>query len=86
MMHCVNENCDYFREYGECSSACQNNGFKKIVTNFDKIQAMTVEELARFLATPCECEVDPETDGYVDCGNELCIKRHIKWLKSEVSE
>ena len=56
----------------------------KPMTNFERIKRMSVEELANLLATPCECEVDPETDGYVECGNYLCIKRIIKWLESEV--
>ena len=49
MLRCVNDNCDYFKEYGECSSACQSHGFNKIVTNFDRIKAMSVEELADFI-------------------------------------
>ena len=54
------------------------------MTNIERIRAMTSEELAKFIAVPCECEVDPEVDGYVECGNELCIKRLIKYLESEV--
>ena len=54
------------------------------INNYHRIKAMSVEQLARFIATPCECEVDPETDGYVECGNDLCIQRLIKWLESEV--
>ena len=83
MLRCVSDNCDYFKEYGECSSACQSRGIKKIVTNFDRIKAMSIAELATFLSQSCECEVDPEVDGYVECGNDLCIKRLIKWLESE---
>lgn len=55
------------------------------MTNFYRIKAMTIEELAKFIATPCECEVDPQVDGRVECGNELCIKRLIKYLESEVN-
>jgi hypothetical protein len=54
------------------------------MTNFDKIKGMSVEELAKFLATPCECDVDPKKDGCVECGNELCIERIVKWLNSNV--
>ena len=65
---------------------CVHNAVERFtpMTNLDKIRAMPVEELAEFLATPCECEVDPKKDGYIDCGNELCIKRWVKWLNSKV--
>ena len=55
-------------------------------TNFERIKAMTITELARFLAEPCECEVDPTKDGYIECANELCVKRLIKWLKEPSEE
>lgn len=56
------------------------------MTNFERIKTMSVDEFARFIANPCECDVDPEVDGYVECGNELCIKRLIQYLESEVTE
>jgi hypothetical protein len=67
-------------------NTCIHNAIEKFtpMTNFDKIKGMSVEELAKFLATPCECDVDPEKDGYVECGNELCIERIVKWLNSNV--
>lgn len=49
MVKCVAEKCDYFNEYGECSSACINNGYKKVLTNYDRIQNMSVEEMSDFL-------------------------------------
>lgn len=82
------ELCKYFYK-GEndypCSK-CIHNAVEKFtpMTNFDKIKSMSVEELAKFLAIPCECDVDPEKDGYVECGNELCIERLVKWLNSNV--
>ena len=54
---------------------------QKPKTNADRIRAMTDEELARFLSAPCECSVDPETDGYRECGNPLCIAYLVKWLQ-----
>lgn len=56
------------------------------MTNFERIKTMSVDEFARFIANPCECEVDPEVDGYVECGNELCVKRLVKYLESEVTD
>lgn len=56
------------------------------MTNFERIKAMSVEELARLIAIPCECNVDPEVDGYIECGNDLCIKRLTEYLESEVAD
>ena len=44
MIECVNDNCDYFKQYGECSSVCIDRGIKKIVTNFDRLHTLTVDE------------------------------------------
>ena len=71
--HTIVENCPHFRRIGT-------------QTNFERIKAMTVEELAAYLAIPCECEVDPEKDGYIECGNDLCVKRLIKWLNQPSKE
>lgn len=68
-------------------NTCVHNAVERFepMTNFEKIKAMTLDELAKFIATLCECGgVDPQTDGYVECGNDLCIQRIIKWLKSKV--
>ena len=87
MTHCVNKNCAYFKEYGECSSACQNNGFKKIITNFDRIKAMTVEEVAKsriFYRDDWGDYVTDDGELYYDI--EEAIKAEIAWLEREVSE
>lgn len=55
-------------------------------TNADRIRAMSDEELAKFITHPCECSVDPETDGYRECGNNLCIAYLLKWLKQPSEE
>lgn len=46
MQKCMNDECEYFKQYGECSSVCVKNGFNKIITNFDRIKNMTIEEMA----------------------------------------
>ena len=51
------------------------------MTNAEYIRSMSDEELAEFLSNPCTCTVDPTENGYRDCGNELCIKHLLKWLK-----
>ena len=79
-----------FSEYSVWSERCQNCGGTGIVkvpmTNADRIRAMSDEELAKFIATPCQCEVRPERDGFRECGNDLCLQYLLKWLQSPTEE
>lgn len=78
-----------YKTYGDtprCNCMCENHDMYEPLTNYDRIKAMNVEEMAEFLAVPCECNVDPERDGYIECGNALCIARLIKWLESTIEE
>ena len=59
---------------------------KPIATNADKIRAMSNEELAKYLSNPCDCAVDPERDGFRECGNELCVKYLLEWLQQPAEE
>lgn len=59
---------------------------KPIATNADKIRAMSDEELAKYLSNPCDCAVDPERDGYRECGNDLCVKYLLEWLQQPAEE
>ena len=58
----------------------------KVETNADRIRAMSDEELAKYLSNPCNCAVDPERDGYRECGNDLCIKYLLEWLQQPAEE
>ena len=58
----------------------------KPVTNADRIRAMSDEELAVLLSEPCECSVDPNEDGYRECGNKLCIEYLLNWLQQPAEE
>ena len=58
----------------------------KVETNADRIRAMSDEELAKYLSNPCECTVDPERDGYRECGNDLCVKYLLEWLQQPAEE
>ena len=49
MVKCEAEKCDYFNAHGECASVCINKGYKKVLTNYDRIQNMSVEEMSDFL-------------------------------------
>ena len=59
---------------------------KPIATNADKIRAMSNEELAKYLSNPCNCEVDPERDGFRECGNDLCVKYLLELLQQPAEE
>ena len=78
---------------GECRAwsktciAC--NGTGTILcqeTNADRIRKMSDEELAKFIATPCQCEVRPKRDGFRECGNDLCLQYLLKWLQQPAEE
>lgn len=56
------------------------------ITNADRIRAMSDEELAKFIANPCQCAVEPERDGYRECGNDSCLKHLLEWLRQPVEE
>ena len=55
-------------------------------TRSDRIRAMSDEELAKFIATPCQCEVRPKRDGFRECGNDLCLQYLLKWLRQPAAE
>ena len=58
----------------------------KVETNADRIRAMSDEELAKYLSNPCDCAVDPERDGFRECGNDLCVKYLLEWLQQPAEE
>ena len=57
----------------ECSSYKPG----RILTNADRIRAMSDEKLAKYLSNPCDCEVDPERDGFGNvetiCAWSICV-------------
>ena len=55
-------------------------------SNADRIRAMSDEELAKYLSNPCDCTVDPEQDGFRECGNDLCVKYLLEWLQQPAEE
>ena len=74
-------NCaHYFRR--EDFPICVLDEAPKLITNADRIRAMTDEELAGII-TDDWCEILGCTS-YVCEGD--CLKRVLKWLKEEVSE
>lgn len=79
-----------FSEYSVWSERCPNCGGTGIVkvpmTNADRIRDMSDEELAKFIAPPCQCEVRPKRDGFRECGNDLCLQYLLKWLQQPAEE
>ena len=55
------------------------------MTNFEKIKAMSVEEMAKLLRTHLICDYCIH---YYEksCGGFGCLNGIIKWLESEVEE
>ena len=75
------------RAWSKTCIAC--NGTGTILcqeTNADRIRRMSDEELAKFIATPCQCEVRPKRDGFRECGNDLCLQYLLKWLQQPAKE
>ena len=74
-----------FNEKSAWLERCPNCGgtgvITVVVTNADRIRKMSDEELAKFIATPCQCEVRPKRDGFRECGNDLCLQYLLKWLQ-----
>lgn len=66
------------------------------MTNFEKIKAMTVEELAEYIFANCDnplcecnedmCELCECFDNDKECDEEYCIKSLVKMLNSEVGK
>ena len=83
---CVRENCQDRTKQGDFRTVIGCADYLKQNTNADRIRAMSDGELAKFLSTPCECVVSPEEDGYIECGNDLCKKRLLEWLKQPAEE
>ena len=59
----------------------------EIVTNADRIRAMSDEELAKFMsiqADECQCEADYKCN--YKCGSDSCLKVLLDWLQQPAEE
>ena len=57
------------------------------VTNFEKLQAMSLEELAEYLGEKETCDMCINNVGsFCVAGKGGCEKGHKKWLESEVDD
>lgn len=87
--------CIYFEKDGVCRKFTDDTYISYCVmgpcpeqklSNADRIRSMSDEELAKYLSNPCDCAVDPERDGYRECGNDLCVKYLLEWLQQPAEE
>lgn len=88
MIKCVSETCDYYNAHKDCSAICEKQGFKKILSNADRIRAMSDEELAEYIFDlgngseycygHCVFQNNCTTRGL---DNDTCIKGVIDWLQ-----
>ena len=82
-----NLKCNENSIWSEKCQNCDGTGIVKApMTNADRIRAMSDEELAKYLSNPCGCAVDPERDGFRECGNDLCVKYLLEWLQQPAEE
>ena len=81
---CVMAECDYYKEYGECSSVCEHYLIKPVLTNYDRIRNMSIEEMAVFMGE-CGHDFPPYCD-YKRAGNcdQNCLNCAKKWLSEEI--
>ena len=72
-------------QYSNIGTAHYGQGVqKRIITNYDRIRAKSVEEMAEFLTSEDMCELicspaPPHCDGQ-------CKQKMLDWLKQEASE
>ena len=67
---------------GDCYRPDKPTKTKKRMTNFERIKAMTVEEMAEFFGE-VECYECPFAGIVCETFSDDCAKHFIKWLESE---
>lgn len=89
---CVPAECDYHKEYGECSSVCERYLIKPVLTNYDRIRNMSILEMVMWLRHNIGCGSDFQPCGVV-CGGkcnaqstEECVEKIKQWLEQPVEE
>ena len=88
-MKCSGKNCPMQYPYDvKACAVVENCPYATLIpyTNAERVRAMSDEELAKYLSNPCDCTVDPERDGFRECGNDLCVKYLLEWLQQPAEE
>lgn len=93
MYFCYGKNgyCDYPKDCEDCIYFLRNDesveDFKVVTTNYDRIRNMSIEELARFMATQFAQDCYSCKFGCVDSPTDNhCVNGYYRWLNSEVSD
>ena len=81
---CTPSECDYYKEYGECSSVCSHYNIKPNLTNHDRIRNMSLDDMAKFM-NECGHDFPP----YCDCKkaencDQNCLNCAKQWLSQEI--
>lgn len=86
---CIKEECDYFKEYGECSSVCEHYNIKPTLSNYDKIRNMNLGEMATNIYKYAHnmCRFCVYSKGW-KCTSTLktCVNGIKQWLESEAED
>ena len=86
---CIKEDCDYFKEYGECSSVCDKYLIKPVLTNFDRIRNMELDEMTTRIYKYAHnmCNYCIYGKGW-KCESTLktCVNGIKQWLESEAED
>ncbi len=81
---CIPSECDYYKEYGDCSSVCSQFHIKPVITNHDRIINMTVDEMAKFM-NECGHDFPPYCDyKKADTCDQNCLVCAKQWLSQEI--
>ena len=84
---CVMSECKYYQEYGECSSFCEYYRIKPVLTRYDRILNMSVDEIAgviqRFCRSMESCYQCPLEENCAESDNIGDIKC---WLEQPMED
>ena len=81
---CVMAECDYHKEYGECSSVCSHYLIKPVLTNYDRVRNMSIDEMTKFMGE-CGHDFPPYCDyKRVENCDQNCLSCAKQWLLQEI--
>ena len=87
MQKCVTENCTWLKKYGKCADECRSRGFSKVVTNYDQLKDMDIEDMATAIAKLI-LSTDKTAKSYIQymCARMELFDFCIRWLNEEVND
>ena len=86
---CIPSECDYYKEYGECSSVCSHYNIKPNLTNHDRIRNMSLDEMTTNIYKYAHnmCRFCIYSKGW-KCTSALktCVNGIKQWLESKAKD